>query len=143
MARTRKENIPQHADVQTIAQFEEYKGIDSRSFIPFILTVGATAAKTVTVTESPRSLSLTNASLAGVEVYATITFVDLGSGDDYIILNATPIPPNTMLVLDGDEIAIVSKIGLGTTGDFVAGTRFDLNVTATGAGGIINGILRF
>ena len=103
---------PQHDFVETIKETEIKRRIDTRSIIPFVLTVGGTASVSKALTENPISISVVNIH-ATLEAKFTLTCTSTTDGSDFVMFNTVPVPPGTTLFLEGDEIALISKASEG------------------------------
>ena len=100
----------QHDSVVPIQQKERERGksIDENSINVFALLIGGTASVERALVQSPKSISVVNIH-GSIEIAFTLSATSSTSGDDFIMFNAIPVPAKSVLFLEGDEIALISK----------------------------------
>ena len=113
----------QHDAVVSIKkrELERGKSIDENSIDVFSLTVGGTANVSRDYSQNPKSISVVNLH-ASIEVEFTLTATSSTSGDDFVMASKIPVPVSTVLFLEGDEIALISKATEGYNYTFGIGS---------------------
>lgn len=110
---------PQHDAVKSISSRELERGsaIESGSLIAMDLEVGGTASVTKTISQNPKAITVCNIDNT-IEIQFSLKASSTTGGADFLMFHKVPVPVGATLVLEGEEISIISKPNEGYSLNF-------------------------